>query len=303
MGFIYNAAKIRIAVVVGQTDNLLSVIDGGTPQIYTRGSTRFELAFFRKLKDATLQLLDPSNFSTVRLEIKSNDDRNAPAVVDRTVANTAINAGLTQEQWDDGSDQHVLVPLTYLETNLDLESKQEKEFWLILSAWTTDAIPALLPLGTTQITFVESGIDPTTPLLSTPVGSNLIPPASVYDGTGHFTVNVQSGKTYRFNPGVNEVTLTNGSEVYAAQSLFVAVAGTVQLLGIAPASAVTGSINYPIVYTADEADARFGSGFLKTVNDPNVKLSLRSASGTKIRTFSVDDDGNRVDTITTLTNP
>src|SRR5262245_52969661 len=138
--------RIRFAVDISQMGNILDVITGATPQFWNGTDVQFELAFFYGNA-----LLDVSNLSEVRVDLKSSAPRTGVPLMSSTLAGGSLNAALTLEDWKagDSTDCHALVSFTQVETALKLEPTAT--FWLVISALTNDSPSHQLVLGATPL--------------------------------------------------------------------------------------------------------------------------------------------------------
>lgn len=91
-------SRIRMEVdIVAKTGPVVEVLNGGQC-IFGRGSKlRFEF-----LLKAGEEIADPSLISVAHLRVLSSEDPDSAIAIDKTIGPSAMNAGVTQAQWDAG---------------------------------------------------------------------------------------------------------------------------------------------------------------------------------------------------------
>ncbi|MFO1461317.1 MAG: hypothetical protein U1G08_18175 [Verrucomicrobiota bacterium] len=154
----------QIRLVVQRTASASSAMvdanTSSTPVIFRGTDVEFWFAIF-----AGDLLESPSSLATVTLEVKGSDARIAAALMSKTISPSALNPGLTIEQWDAGEAAHGVIAFSSLETALDLLQSDSREFHLVLAGTTADS--KKITLGISVLTIIEDG---------TPSGQ-LVPPA------------------------------------------------------------------------------------------------------------------------------
>jgi len=129
------------------------VITGQTPQFWNGVDLQFELAFFWGA-----QLLDISDYDSVTVDLKMSSPTTGLPVMSGTLASGSLNPGLTLSAWNGGNptDCHALVAFAQTATELVL-SAPSVQFWLAVSALTSDSPAHRVVLGATPLNVVESG--------------------------------------------------------------------------------------------------------------------------------------------------
>lgn len=199
--------------------------------------------------------------------------------MERIIEAADINPVFTMEEWLARTAQHAVIDFTAEETKLDLQGKEQREFFLVVIGTTTDPAPRRITLGWASLTMHDDGDDEldTNPAL----GSSLIPVGSVYDGDGEFVLAVTANKTYGYAMGANEISLANGTEELTEAGNFVAQGATVTLTGT-PNELVTATVRTPVYLTADEARQLFQSKQPTFYVSPNKRWILKKG---------IDDNG------------
>lgn len=154
--------RIRLELHLDRDGSLIDKLTDATPLLWRGTDTQFELAVFF---DGAL--MDPSTLSSLRLQVKPADNRIGTALMDKTI--TTFNAALTQANWDNKTDQHCVVSFLNSETNFVIGA-DSKDYWLVVTALTTDVPARKVTLGTSTVTVVESGsTDGSTPPAGDPL--------------------------------------------------------------------------------------------------------------------------------------
>lgn len=99
--------------IVAKTGAVTEKLNGGQC-IFGRGSAlRFEF-----LLRAGAEIADPSLISVAHLRVLSNSDPDSAIAIDKTIGLSAMNAGVTEAQWDTGEPamSHLRFELTSSET-------------------------------------------------------------------------------------------------------------------------------------------------------------------------------------------
>ena len=131
-----------------------------TPTIFRGTDVEFWFAIF-----AGELLESPASLATVTLEVKDTGGRIAAARMSKTISPSDLNPSLTIEQWEAGESAHGVIAFTSLETALNLDGDDSREFHLVLAGTTADS--KKITLGISVLTIIEDG---------TPSGQ-LVPPA------------------------------------------------------------------------------------------------------------------------------
>ena len=121
---------------------LLDFYTNATPQGWVRAATQFEVALA-----SGGSLVDVTNLASVTIEAAPYADRDGARAFSKTLAGSALDAGLTEPTWADGSRQHALFVLSSGEMNIALGGADRAPFWLVVSAWTTAGDPVVCGTG------------------------------------------------------------------------------------------------------------------------------------------------------------
>ena len=129
---------------------MLDCYTNATPQGWVRAATQFEIALA-----SAGGLVDVTNLSSVTIEAAPHAEKDGPRVFAKTLAGSALDAGLTESTWADGSRQHALFVLSSGEMNIALSGADRAEFWLVISALTSAGDP--LVCGTGRLVLADDG--------------------------------------------------------------------------------------------------------------------------------------------------
>lgn len=128
--------RIRCKVDAAKFPNLVDFKTGNTIRV-PRGNDA-QLDFLIMYGS---ELVSLANFATLRLEIMDSA-RSGSDIADVTVAQVDFELAATLADFEAGTDQHLIVPLTAAMMNQAPDSgSKEKTFWAVLSGLTTD-VPA-----------------------------------------------------------------------------------------------------------------------------------------------------------------
>lgn len=145
--------RLELDCLVGSL--LIDKLTGETPQLWRGNDLQVEfLVTYRGLIE------DISNFSIIKLELKPLNDRGALSVMSDTVAAADFNLLVTQAGWDQDIEQHALIDFTNVQTNLDISGgtdRNQKDFWMVISALTTDVPAHEITLKAGLFRVVEDG--------------------------------------------------------------------------------------------------------------------------------------------------
>lgn len=153
----YSRERTRMAVDVTSHEPITDVRTGSTPTIWRGTDLAIELAFAAGADG----LVDVSAYSTVTIEIRDAQSRKQ-LIATKSLATSDLHTALTQDAWEAGTDQHGTWTWTSDETRWDLQGEFEREFWLVISAITTDTPARKVTLGGTTLRVVEDGAGETT---------------------------------------------------------------------------------------------------------------------------------------------
>ena len=156
---------IRLRADARSRQPLLDVYTNATPQGWTRAATQFEVAL-----DSGGSLVDVTNLSSVTIEAAPYDNKDGPRVLAKTLAGSALDGGLTEATWADGSRQHALFVLNSGEMNIFINGLERADFWLVVSVLTAAGDPIVC--GTGRLILADDGT------------FNAAPPPPANPGTG-----------------------------------------------------------------------------------------------------------------------
>ncbi len=142
---VLNAQRVRIKLDNAATDGSKVQGTGASPKSWKGFDVQFELAAF-----LINNLQDLSRLSSVTLEVKP--DVESAAVITKTILAAGLNNALTQDQWDDATSQHIVIPITAAEANVDV-----KDYRVIVYAVTIDSPARNVALGWFTWTLADFG--------------------------------------------------------------------------------------------------------------------------------------------------
>jgi len=150
--------RIRIAAdAAWKTDepmiDLAAADANATPELWRGNDLQVEVGFFQ---DATL--LDISNIASVILNVKPTSDRDGTPLMTATLEAADLDATLAANTWTDGTKQHALFTFTAAETNISLDSSDDRECWLAIGITTNDSPGRTITIAYTVLKVVEDGI-------------------------------------------------------------------------------------------------------------------------------------------------
>lgn len=142
---------IRLRADARSRQPLLDFHTNATPQGWVKAATQFEVALA-----SGGALVDVANLASVTVEAAPCADRDGARVFSKTLAGSALDPGLTEDTWADGSRQHALFILSSGEMNVALPSGADRtDFWLVITALTTAGDP--LVCGTARFVLADDG--------------------------------------------------------------------------------------------------------------------------------------------------
>lgn len=141
---------IRLRADARSRQTWFDACTNATPQGWVRAATQFEIALA-----SNGDLVDVSNLSSVTLEAAPFDDKDGPRVLSRTLPLSALDAGLTEATWADGSRQHALFVFSSGEMNVALSGADHADFWLVVTALTAAGDPIVC--GTGKLILADDG--------------------------------------------------------------------------------------------------------------------------------------------------
>ncbi len=145
--------RVRLMVDASQAGGINDVATGGTPQFWNGADVQFELGIFY---GNSLAAVD--NLASITVDIKREDPRTGVPLMSQTIAATALNNGLTLAAWNGGAtaDCHAAVKFSSA-NNQFIFPDASANYWLVISALTTDSPAHKIVLGATPVTVMESG--------------------------------------------------------------------------------------------------------------------------------------------------
>lgn len=272
-----------MALDVESTGVQTDIIAGGSPEMWRGNDVQFELGFF--FDD---EPLDATDYSSLTLIVKEQENRNAPyPLMKGVVSSASITPVFTKEEWDNGDKQHCVISFTGAETRLDLKGSNERTFWLAIIARTTSG--QRITLGSTLLKLISDGDDDTGD--APPIGASIIPNGAVYNGSGQYVLaGLTANRSYSYKRGPsNDTKLINGAQD-VVDGNFVTSGTSVTLIGTA-SQAVTATLRYPVFPTLDELDQRYQKKVSPWAISPNGKYA---------RIWGVDDSKLPIDQIVDL---
>lgn len=222
-----------------------------TPAVWRGNDLRIEIA-----------LLDPSGVSVITdvsfiasvLVMVSASQTDSTKQIDRVISADGINQGLTQQEWDANTNQHLVCEFNNEETKLNLGGQASKDFWLTVAITTTHTPAKKFTVYAGLCKWVEDG---TPANEGNVVGGNYIPDNATYDVGGAYSLSgLTAGRTYLWTKGSNDTNLVNGGDTLTVNGIFNSLDGTAVLHGT-PGTAVTCTVRSGVYPTIDEADTRY----------------------------------------------
>lgn len=136
----------------------IDVLTEDTPHLLKPSALQVELALFDD--DGATLSTDLADLNQITLTIKSGDPRTGAVLMQKTVAAADLNLALTLEQWNAGAsdDCHALFEFSAAETNLDLGSDPEVNYYLVLDGLSTSIPVKEIAFANGRILIEESGI-------------------------------------------------------------------------------------------------------------------------------------------------
>ena len=151
MSLQYPCNRVRVALdVKARPGTAIDANTGSLPEAYWGADLQVEVALFQNG-----ELLDVSNFDTLVMAMKPFDDWMGAYIINPT-ALLGIDNTVTQETWDDGSKQHLLLRFAK-EDIKTIPMNDSKEFKVIcpISGPTNTGLFNIY--GAFSITFINSG--------------------------------------------------------------------------------------------------------------------------------------------------
>jgi hypothetical protein len=143
--------RIRCVVDISKRTTKFKDKSGQVPAAFRGTGMQFELAFFYGN-----ELVDISNFSSVSITVKAATALTGAALMTKTVGADNLNATLTREQWDAGTDQHVIVKFASTETAIG-DGGADVDYHLVVHGLTTDDAIDNDTFGISTLKLIEDG--------------------------------------------------------------------------------------------------------------------------------------------------
>jgi hypothetical protein len=250
--------RVRLPLINGRTPgnpgagNLLGA--GSAVAAWSHCDWRFELGLV--LPDGTT--LDESLDYVASISLEAFESRGAStAVLSRTVAIGDMNGGCTAANWTAGTDQHLVIEFTNLETAFSFATGvNSKGLWVVIYGLTTDSPAHRVVLWAGDMTVYRTGAPAGGVVIA---NGNLVAAEAVYDGDGVYVVSgLVTGQLYEWVKGAEDINLVCGGVTLTESGIFQAGAGTATLTGN-PDEEVTAVVRSAGTYTAAQVDARIAS--------------------------------------------
>lgn len=245
----YTKRTLWCEVNLDDFENPFKVAGSGGPIDLPVGTgLRLKIAFFEGTS-----LADVSRFTSAILRVLAQSRTGAAFIDSGAIAD--FNITLTLDQWNAGTAAHLTIDIPGgANTELPLDDGEIKtRYYAILFGYTEDDAVNHADFGWANLDAYRDGISDVGPILA----GNAVPTESVYDGAGHFTLNLTQSRTYLWTKGANDTSVTNGTEtVNETGADFTAQGATVTLNGTA-GEAVTAVVRNAGAFTPDQADARY----------------------------------------------
>jgi hypothetical protein len=145
----YTKSRVRIGFTLGDYTPAVDAITSKTPAFFRGNDVQFELVGI--FKGA---LIDISAVTGLTLEIKPSDPITGTALFTGTQS-AEFGTSVTKVDWDAGTAQQFLIPMTAAQNNIDLQSNLVRVCWLVARATCTGG--SIFTLGTSLINVVEDG--------------------------------------------------------------------------------------------------------------------------------------------------
>lgn len=157
-----SVAIVRLACY--GTTKPVDINTGGYPVVFRGAEATFQIGIL-----AASSIVTADNLVSVEVQIKDPDDLLGEPLASGT--DLAPNTALTQAEWDDGTSQHAVIPLTATELNFDIGSASAKELWIVVAANIEDGERVIL--GCCKITMIEHGLTSDTPVPTMPPAARI----------------------------------------------------------------------------------------------------------------------------------
>ena len=154
MSVTLSRVRIRLALDAADPTEVNCLLTGNPPKIWRGVDVQVEVGLFYN----GVFVDDLSNLTSLTLEIHEGDDRDGAPLVQK---NLGAFSTITEEEWNTkASDKyHALFELANGDTNLDLTggTSDQRVFWIVVHAVTTDGTPRYITYGAANLTVVEDG--------------------------------------------------------------------------------------------------------------------------------------------------
>ena len=262
----YKKRVLRIAVdLTSYTPGLVDIATQSSMTLKNNVGCEVRVAFFVGNPLNNGALADVSQFTSLKLQIAASQNVGATVYQDKAfMATPGIDSALTLDEWNNGVSIrsgferacHAVFSFEGSELSLLSSGQGTGSFYATLHGSTADDAGDADNFGAGTITVQADALPASAGALQ---GSNTVPGAAAYDGSGHYSLATTIGQGYRWTKGANDTSVTNGVQTVTVDgSVFFSNANPVTLNGTAgqPVTAVVW--NAPTM-TADEVASYVGA--------------------------------------------
>jgi hypothetical protein len=155
--------RIRLKCQMENQDALVNILTGKSPYFWRGAATQIEVGVF--MGDSLLSI---ANLDSITVEFKDEADREGAPLATETVAAADMEVGLLDAEWALGTKAHAIAQFEHTQLAFSTTGavNNEKIFWLVISAVTTDG--KKLVIGGTQVVMKIHGA--TTTIETPPLG-------------------------------------------------------------------------------------------------------------------------------------
>ena len=274
------AVDVTAFVGAGFTD----FITQASPQFWNASGVEVQVAFFQGNPYNGAGLADVSALTQVYLLI-ADSQKGANVYVNQAMAGSpGLDTALTLAEWQAGFSVrsgftracHCVFIFESSGFVLLNSTQSNADFWSVLYGNDSTDPTSTDLFGGGNITVLNAGL----PASGQNQAANIVPVATSYDGSGHYTLTTVAGTAYIWTKGSNDMSVTNGSNTITDGSVWVASGTTVTLNGT-PSVLVTASVWYPVALTVAAFTALF-------------QAAIGSSGGNKIYYGAVNPNGSQL---------
>src|ERR1017187_3208020 len=158
MSIIVQSQRIRLALDVTQwftppTD----LLSGASVKIQNGCDLQFELAFFYGQPFGDPTLVNAVNWSPLSISLKQGNPNTGNSLWSESLAVGSQNAGLTYAAWQAGTDQNAVFVVAAAMNSMVLADTEDSNFWIVISAVTTDSPSKTVTLAAFKVTVMDTG--------------------------------------------------------------------------------------------------------------------------------------------------